>query len=157
MKLLETLDTDTSIPQVQREAIISRLKVQYCFLDAVQDTLESILEAGKPLWEKLLDQLQPVQDSHKLGKSIPGTISSKLQRRIASSVPPRPVVELSFPSAIEFMKRLCKNGSLLGEITKCDDLSALVVCAINALRCRVEQVRCSCRFSKRNILSLLHI
>ncbi|CAF9903267.1 MAG: hypothetical protein GOMPHAMPRED_000162 [Gomphillus americanus] len=127
VKLLETLDTDTSIPQVQREAIISRLKVQYCFLDAVQDTLESILEAGKPLWEKLLDQLQPVQDSHKLGKSIPGTISSKLQRRIASSVPPRPVVELSFPSAIEFMKRLCKNGSLLGEITKCDDLSALVM------------------------------
>jgi len=46
-------------------------------------------------------------DTHQLGKAVPGSFSTKIQRRLASTVPPRPIVEVDFREALEKLKQLC--------------------------------------------------
>ena len=41
---------------------------------------------------------------------VEASFSIKIQRRLASTVPPRPIVNISFDEAIEQLTGLCQNG-----------------------------------------------
>lgn len=149
--VLDALEKDTTIRSEHRAAITTRLKFQQCFLQATQDALESMPEAVKLAWAQLQEFVQPVKDTHSLGKLVPEAISSKIQRKVASSNPPRPVVELEFTAAIDFVSRLCKDGILVEGVSECSDLGAAVVRISFSAYVELTEVRTLCFTSRLNI------
>lgn len=70
-------------------------------------------------WPPILESVQTLKTTHQLGQPVPGAFSSKMQRRLASTVPPRPTVELDFNDALEQLQQLCTDCS---EATRFADL-----------------------------------
>lgn len=58
-------------------------------------------------WPPILQSISTITSTHQLGKIVPGSFSTKMQRRLASTVPPRPIVELDFKDALEKLRQLC--------------------------------------------------
>lgn len=61
------------------------------------------------LWLQVLNLLEPINTSACLGRTVPEAFSTKIQRRLASTVPPRPIVNLSFEDAFAQMKHMCQD------------------------------------------------
>lgn len=60
-------------------------------------------------WQDTSEQLVLLNGSHKLAKPVSDSFSAKIQRRLASTVPPKPMVELSFEDAFEKMTLMSKD------------------------------------------------
>ena len=58
-------------------------------------------------WSPVLSGMTGIKATHQLGKSVPGAFSTKMQRRLASTVPPRPIVEFDFKDALELLEYIC--------------------------------------------------
>jgi len=124
---LQTLaDTDT-IPKPIKEALISRLKFRSTFLKAVDlaDSRES--QDVKKLWEELLSVLPEIENSAKLSKPVPESFSVKIQRKLASTIPPRPIVQVGLKIALGYLERLCRDGSIVIEVLNYYDSQSLIV------------------------------
>lgn len=65
--------------------------------------------------------------SKDLAKSVPDSFSVKLQRKLASSVPPRPVVSVEFVTAFDHLERICRDGKILTEVLDYHDSQSLMV------------------------------
>lgn len=87
-----------------RTAITARLDFRKCFLRALD--LDLPLDVISHSWHWVLDGMHTVKNTHQLGQVVPGAFSTKMQRRLASTVPPRPIVELEFKDALEKLKQL---------------------------------------------------
>ncbi|KAF2640615.1 amino-acid N-acetyltransferas-like protein subunit Mak10 [Massarina eburnea CBS 473.64] len=110
-------ETDLDIDDSLRSAIITRLNFRKAFLRALDIDLP--LEQLSTCWPHLLESLDSIRKTHDLGNPVPGAFSTKMQRRLASTVPPRPVVELDFNDALEKLQQLCIDCS---EATRFTDL-----------------------------------
>lgn len=88
-----------------RSAIIARLQFRKDFLLALD--LDCPLDSLSNYWPPVLKHIAAITSTHQLGKTVPGSFSTKIQRRLASTVPPRPIVELDFKDAFEKLKQLC--------------------------------------------------
>jgi hypothetical protein len=62
-------------------------------------------------WPSILSHIPEITATHHLGKPVPDSFSTKIQRKLASTVPPRPIVDLAFSSAIEKLQQLCTDCS----------------------------------------------
>jgi hypothetical protein len=60
-------------------------------------------------WQDTSAQLMLLKNSHKLAKPVSESFSAKIQRRLASTVPPKPMVELSFEDAFEKLTQMSKD------------------------------------------------
>ena len=58
-------------------------------------------------WPPVSQGMVIVKATHQLGKPVAGAFSTKMQRRLASTVPPRPSVELDFKDALDLLEHLC--------------------------------------------------
>ncbi|KAH7156804.1 Mak10 subunit, NatC N-terminal acetyltransferase-domain-containing protein [Dactylonectria macrodidyma] len=117
------------------QALNRRLKLRFFFLDATE-CLQHIKEpelARKP-WEEAIALLPGIKASHELGKAVDESFSAKLQRKLASTMPPRPIVQLRFEDAFGHLSRLFKDGSeLLGVLNYTDSQCLLkFVCSFQA-------------------------
>lgn len=76
-----------------RQALISRLQFRKDFL----------LSAGgdEPRWEALITVVPHIQQSHTLASAIPEAFSDKVQRQLATSTPPRPMLDLTWDEACQ--------------------------------------------------------
>ncbi|KAF2731433.1 Mak10-domain-containing protein [Polyplosphaeria fusca] len=100
--------TEMEIDPTVRDAIIARLNFRKDFLSALD--LECSLDFIDRYWPPVIANLDPINTTHQLGKAVPGAFSFKIQRRLASTVPPRPTVELDFSDAFSKLKQLCTDG-----------------------------------------------
>ena len=57
-------------------------------------------------WPPVLEIIDTLRTTHQLGQTVPGAFSPKMQRRLASTVPPRPIVELDFKDALEKLQNM---------------------------------------------------
>ena len=90
-------------------ALLNRLELRRTLMIAVQ--LDGIVDPERAIyWEQCLDLLPALMKSHKLSIPVEGSFNIKIQRRLASSVPPRPIVNISFDEAFAFFSRLCQNA-----------------------------------------------
>jgi hypothetical protein len=62
-----------------------------------------------------------------LSKPIPESFSTKLQRKLGSTVPPRPVVDVAFDAAYKHLEQLCRDGQILTEVLDYHDSHSLMV------------------------------
>lgn len=88
-----------------RDALTTRLTFRKAFLLALD--LDRPLPVLAPSWNPVLELLPLLKTTQQLGTPVPGSFSTKIQRRLASTVPPRPVVELAFTDAFDRLKQLC--------------------------------------------------
>jgi hypothetical protein len=99
------LHRESGIYEGFRKAIITRLEFRKDFLTALD--LDCPLEQLDRYWSPILYSLPSINATQQLGKSVPGSFSTKIQRRLASTVPPRPIVELEFKDAFAKLQQLC--------------------------------------------------
>ncbi|KAL1795420.1 hypothetical protein ACET3X_005644 [Alternaria dauci] len=90
-----------------RHAIVSRLELRKYLLRALD--LDLALDQISYSWPPVLENIDRIKTTHQLGKFVPGAFSPKMQRRLASTVPPRPIVDLSFADAIEKLTQLATD------------------------------------------------
>lgn len=110
-------------------ALDFRLELRYAFLRAIElSDLRSQPDSLKLPWIQMKAILDPIAKSHSLGTPRPEFFSAKLQRRLASTMPPRPVVELSFEDAIDHFRRLVVDGVEVGDVLRYTDSQSLLVC-----------------------------
>ncbi|KAF2268902.1 amino-acid N-acetyltransferas-like protein subunit Mak10 [Lojkania enalia] len=104
--------TEVEINPILRDAIVARLQFRKDFLTALD--LDVPIDHLEAHWQPLLDGLTTITTTQQLGKTVPGSFSLKIQRRLASTVPPRPIVELDSADAFSKLKQLitdCKEAT----------------------------------------------
>lgn len=118
-------DVDAEVAQ----ALDFRLELRLAFLRAIElSELRSNPESLKTPWIQMKAILEPIIKSHSLGIPVPECFSAKLQRRLASTMPPRPIVQLSFDEAGSHFKRLAVDGIEVADVLNYSDSQSLLVC-----------------------------
>ena len=122
------------------QALDFRLELRYAFLRAIEiSELRSQPESLKTPWIQMKAILEPIRQSHSLGVPVPEAFSTKIQRRLASTMPPRPIVQLSFEDTYGHFKRLFVDGIEVTDVLKYSDSQSLLVCSnLNPDRSRLN-------------------
>ncbi|KAF5026088.1 hypothetical protein F66182_1810 [Fusarium sp. NRRL 66182] len=109
-----------------REALDQRLQLRSYFLEATNcaDYMREPDRARQP-WLEALKILPSIKSSHTLGRPVDDAFSAKLQRKLASTMPPRPIVQLEFDDAFDHLSRLFKDGSELIDVLHYTDSQCL--------------------------------
>jgi hypothetical protein len=120
-----------------QNALLSRLNFRSKFLTAVEAADSRASQDVVELWTELLASLHDLKSSTYLGKPVEFAFSVKIQRKLASTVPPRPIVEVGQDAAFSHLERLCRDATVAVEVLKYYDSHSLLVCdAYNSLlRC----------------------
>ena len=101
-------------------ALKYRLSFRKAFLQALNDDyVIDLTERDLSSWEACANLLPGLSSSHELGKRIPEAFSIKIQSRLASTVPPRPIVNINFEDAHTYLCQICKDGREAREILRC--------------------------------------
>lgn len=110
-----------------RIAIVGRLKFRRGFLHAI--ALESSLarQQHTAIWSSCLALLSELTKSQEYGTPVPTCFSAKIQRRLASTVPPRPLISTSITDAHDYVKRLLEDGIAAGYVLDCRTGSQITV------------------------------
>ncbi|PYI36932.1 Mak10-domain-containing protein [Aspergillus indologenus CBS 114.80] len=98
------------------EAIRARLLFRREFLWGLEQDVEVIETRSTAQFLSCLSHLDFLGKSAVLGKEVPESFSCKIQRKLASTVPPRPMVKISFEDALAHLRRLCQDAVDLLEI-----------------------------------------
>ncbi|OHE99154.1 Mak10 subunit [Colletotrichum orchidophilum] len=100
-----------SIPKETIDALNNRLLLRYTFLAAIDHTqYRTNPDLIRSPWKEALDLLPSIKSTHALGKLVPEACSAKLQRKLASTMPPRPIVEISFDDAFGHLTKMISDG-----------------------------------------------
>lgn len=100
----------SSISNETIEALILRLRFREAVFEAVAVDLDIILDKSTGRWEQCSAMLPLLTASRKIGKPVKEAFSVKIQRKLASTVPPRPMVNVSFEEVVRHLTRLCQDG-----------------------------------------------
>ena len=116
-----------SIDEKLRDAIKCRLAFRRSLLYALDGDVD-IQSKSTEHFASCLSQVPSMTNSVSLGKPIPEAFSEKIQRKLASTVPPRPIVKISIEDALGHMKRLCQDAIDLKEVLDYRGAHNLRVC-----------------------------
>ena len=99
---------------------MNRLRFRHAFLNAVAlDRDVANQRKQNTSWGKCYNLISKLTQSYDIGIQVEEAFSVKIQRRLASTVPPRPIVNISFSDAAEHMRRLCEDGKEVGSVFEC--------------------------------------
>ncbi|MCJ1390800.1 hypothetical protein MMC18_003661 [Xylographa bjoerkii] len=102
-----------------REAITSRFSFRKRFLRAVASDLCVTREEHAVAWQSCLSALSSLLDSSKHGTAVPQSFSSKIQRRLASTVPPRPIVMNNLKDTLNYLQNFFDDAEQAGGVFDC--------------------------------------
>lgn len=119
-------DSDDMEPIIKK-SLECRLRFRQSFLVAVEGA--DSRTSGEPIkcWSDLATFIPDLKCSTQFGQPVPSSFSVKVQRKLASTVPPRPIVQVSQEAAFEHLERLCVNASIAIEVLKYHDSHSLMV------------------------------
>jgi N-alpha-acetyltransferase 35, NatC auxiliary subunit len=138
--------TASDLPDDIREALEQRVLFRRAYLAALADDATA--------WPTLLPMLNVINGTHGLGKPITDAFSDKVQRQLATSTPPRPMLQISWDNA-------CKKWrKVIEDLIEADTLTASYICvrpyclqrAVWAFASRVPQPGTFPRAYMQNIL-----
>ena len=125
----ETVPMDISF----RDALLNRLQFRKMLLSAVR--LDGISDHSRARsWEQCLEILPMLSQTSRLGIPSDDSFGIKIQRKLASSVPPRPIVKISFDDALARLNDICENGRDAYRIFGIQTGTCLMVCNSDILR-----------------------
>jgi len=106
---LEIVETEIGKESSQSlEAIKARLKFRLKFLEIVSNTTSSKM-ARRSALEKCLNLLPTISTTMGLGKELPEAFSTRIQSKLSTQVPPRPMVSIDPKEAATSLKTLLNN------------------------------------------------
>lgn len=128
--VIELSAREDDFPQDICTALRSRLELRIAFLEAIDlsITRNDISESPKLPWIEMRRLIDDIESQHALGKPVPEAFSTKLQRRLASTMPPRPMVDLKFGECITHFRRFFENGNEAIDVLQYTDPQSLLVC-----------------------------
>lgn len=91
-----------SLSTEMKEALEFRIEFREQMLDALRGDAKG--------WGNLLDCMTIIQSSHHQATSVPDAFSSKVQRQLATSTPPRPMLNLPWDTAISKWQNLISDA-----------------------------------------------
>lgn len=115
------------IEPIVKKSLEHRLQFRLQFLTAVEAADSRTSQDPKKHWSDLSTFIPNLKQSSALGKSVPSSFSVKIQRKLASTVPPRPIVEVSKEDAFAHLERLCVDASIAVEVLNYYDSQSLIV------------------------------
>ena len=121
------LSANSDITPEIKNALLCRLEFRIKFLKTVEMADSRTSPELKQLWTDVLDFPSKMKSSAHLGKPFPSSFSIKIQRKLASTVPPRPIVHVSQEAAFGHLERLCRDGSVVVEVLRYYDSQSLMV------------------------------
>lgn len=116
-----------SLDEELKRAMITRLTFRRRLLHAVELDLNPDARIPVQNWKQCLELIDELSESHRVGMAVHEAFSIKIQRTLASSVPPRPMVEISFNDANIFLKDMCRDASDVYQILDCQHNSNILV------------------------------
>jgi hypothetical protein len=108
-------------------ALKARLLLRKSLLNDFSKVAEDYHMGAPAKWTDSLQLITEVENSHSLGKPVDEAWSISVQRKLASSVPPRPLVETQFSQAIATLKQLCNEANDILKILTFTGASNLMV------------------------------
>ncbi len=115
------------------DALSRRLAFRIGFLETVSKSDDRAFPNLQSLWKEMLSLLPGIKSARELAKPVPEAFSVKLQRKLASTVPPRPVVSVAFETAYDHLQRLCNDGQVMTDVFNYHDSHSLMVCIPSAI------------------------
>ncbi|KAK5285523.1 N-alpha-acetyltransferase, non-catalitic subunit, partial [Cryomyces antarcticus] len=108
---------ERDVPVELRSAIVIRLDARHSFLAAVSTDYPSVVM--KRNLTTLCGMLGKFGETHNLGRPVKEAFSEKVQRRLATTVPPRHMAEMSFRDAVTKLEKMLQDihAALLVEET----------------------------------------
>lgn len=100
------------------------------FLSALQQDVEVLETRSAENFTSCIAQLQPLTETVALGKPVPDAFSLKIQRKLASTVPPRPMVNITSDDALAHLKRLCQDAIDMQQMLDYTGPSNFKVCTL---------------------------
>jgi hypothetical protein len=100
------------------------------FLSALQQDVEVLETRSTENFASCIAQLQPLTETVALGKPVPDAFSLKIQRKLASTVPPRPMVNITSDDALAHLKRLCQDAIDMQQMLDYTGPSNFKVCTL---------------------------
>lgn len=91
-------------------ALNQRLILRQEMLSAYQNDATALVRRDSSAYSTCLALVQPMKETHSLAVSLEGSFTLKIQRTLASSVPPRPMVKVPFAETLEFLARLFQDA-----------------------------------------------
>ncbi|CAK7211648.1 N-alpha-acetyltransferase, non-catalitic subunit [Sporothrix eucalyptigena] len=108
-------------------ALEARLDFRETFLTAMElAELRIQPDSLKVPWTQMATAIKNIQSSHDLGIAVPAAFNTKMQGLLASTMPPRPIVQPSFEEAIQNWSRLCVDGAEAVDILRYQDPQSLL-------------------------------
>nr|CDP30501.1 Putative MAK10 subunit [Podospora anserina S mat+] len=93
------------------QALGFRLELRTAFLRAIElSVLRSNPDSLSLPWTQMEAVWEMIYKSRHLGTPVPEAFSTKIQRRLASTMPPRPIVKLSTEETYKHFKKLFADG-----------------------------------------------
>ena len=121
-----------------KHALERRLQFRIMFLNTVEmANSRGSWVVNRSFWGELHKFLPELRSSSKHGKSVANAFSVKIQRRLASTVPPRPIVQVGQEAAYDHFGRLCRDAAVAAEVLEYYDSHSLMVCYIHQYLPRV--------------------
>lgn len=99
-----------------KEAIRCRLTFRHDFLLGLNQDIGVLETRSADHFTSCLSKLDSLVETVPLGKSVPEAFSWKIQRKLASTVPPRPMVKINSDDALAHLRRLCQDAIDLMEL-----------------------------------------
>ncbi len=133
VELLEStiafLAESEDVEPMLKKSLECRLRFRLQFLKTVEGADSRTSGDTRKLWIDLSDFIPDIKSSSPFGKPVPSSFSVKIQRKLASTVPPRPIVDVSHEAAFDHLERLCSDASIAVEVLKYHDSHSLMVCS----------------------------
>ncbi|KAK7228892.1 hypothetical protein V2G26_001062 [Clonostachys chloroleuca] len=111
------------------DALEVRLELRDIFLQATEcpQYIKEPNLAQIP-WQQGISLLPALKSTHHLCKPVDDSFSAKLQRKLASTIPPRPIVQLGFDDAFGNLTRLFQDGLEIIGVLHYTDTQCLQTC-----------------------------
>lgn len=78
-------------------------------MSALDEAIDTHEKKSLPHIRACLGQIELINKSNALGKAVDAAFSLKIQKRLASTVPPKPMVKIKFEDAIDHLTRFCQD------------------------------------------------
>jgi len=109
-------------------ALSFRLELRAAFLRAIElSELRSNPESLSLPWSQMKAVWEPIYRSRHLGTPVPEAFSTKIQRRLTSTMPPRPIVQPSAEQTYELFQKLFADGIDVLKVLNYSDSQSLLV------------------------------
>jgi len=121
-----------------KHALEQRLLLRVHLLEALEPLSHVEVVDKTDMWKAVLDSLEKVNDTGKLGKARPDLFSERVQRHLASNTPPTPMIKTSWEEAYPRFKRLAEDNIEAHRFASIEDPSPLNVTVSTGSPCHVS-------------------